>query len=69
MAFDYDLDNFAAALGFARQTVEKYLIEPGKSEGGRKVTVVSSPVLRRLSSYRGGVRLRGRGHSARAAYP
>lgn len=69
LAFDYDLDNFAAALGFARQTVEKYLIEPGKSAGGPKITVVNSPVLLRLSSHWGGVKLRGGGHSARSAYP
>jgi dynactin 1 len=30
LAFDYDLDNFAAAIGFARQTIENYLVEPGK---------------------------------------
>jgi dynactin 1 len=29
LAFDYDLDNFAAAVGFARHTIERYMAEPG----------------------------------------
>jgi dynactin 1 len=36
LSFDYDLDNFAAAVGFARQAVLSFASEEGKLSGGEE---------------------------------